>query len=139
MSYAKMVSALNTAYADASLGLTTLYEGDNQENPNSGTWARITHIPTGTKPSEPMSGGLDRFEGIMQIDVFAPIETQRATLLGYIDTLRETLYQGARYTYSGQTVTIANSDPKPFRFERALVNYALDVYWYAYKARPAAT
>lgn len=144
MSYSKMISALNTAYADASLGLTTIYEGTNKENPNSEVWAKVSHMPIGTESAEPMSGGLDRFDGIMQIDIFAPANKSisspsRATLLGYIDTLRTTLYAGAHYNYLGQTIRIMKSEPKPFRFERALVNYSLDVYWYAYLARPSAS
>ena len=139
MSYSKMISALNTAYADASLGLLTAYEGVDFTPPNSTAWAKIHHMPISAEAAEPMSGGLDRFDGLMQIDIWAPQGTERATLIGYIDTLRATLYAGAHYAYSGQTVRIRKAEPKPFRTKDGLVNYSLDVYWYAYLARPAAT
>ena len=85
MSVSAIDSALVAAYQAIGLGLATAYDGEDFTPPTDGSdWARCTQLPSGTEIRSLGVGGMDRHQGIFQVDYNTEPGSGRAVLLGYI-------------------------------------------------------
>lgn len=135
MSFPRIHSALINAYQGAGLALTTAMEGREFTPPNNGAFARITILPTDADPVELGSTGRDEHTGILQIDIWSPVDEGRAVTLARIETLRTYLKAGATFDYSGQIVRIRKNHPRAITFHQGRCLASIDIYWRARVSR----
>lgn len=101
---AGLIAALHTI--PALLALPSAYENADFTPPSGAMWARYTLMPTSIAPDTLGDAGQDRFEGYMQLDLFAPENTGTRQMNELADTVRKQLYSGRRFAMEGQDVAI---------------------------------
>lgn len=130
--------ALVQAYIDAGLGLSTAYEGQHFEPPTDGSaWASVFILPAAFDAVSLGGQGLDQETGIMQIDFNVAPGTGRATLLGYVETMRNTFIAGRSFTRSGSSVRIINTERTSIRMVDGWLRVSVSVNWNSESFRPA--
>jgi len=74
---------------------------------------RATALPPNTEQAGLGTGGLERHEGIFQVDVFAPIDRSKATALAEADSIANYFQRGSTLTYNGVNVRLYTSNLGP--------------------------
>ncbi len=138
MSVLDIDGALIQAYVDLALGLSTSYEGEEHSPPTDGSdWASLFIVPGPIEFNSLGEGGTDLHVGFMQIDFNTKHGTGRATLLGYVQTLRDEFVGGKAYTQNSQRVRIDTVERSAVRQVKGWMRISVTVNWEAETIRPA--
>lgn len=130
--------ALITGYINIGLGLSTAYEGEEFTPPTDGSdWAAVFILPATSEPTSMGVGGMDEHTGIMQVDFSTKHGTGRATLLGYVQSMRDEFVVGKGYTRNSQAVEITSVERSPVREIDGWMRVSVSVNWLARTIRPA--
>jgi hypothetical protein len=131
-------AALIAAYQASGLGLPTAYDGEEFTPPANGSaWARVTQLPSGNEIRSLGVGGMDRQQGILQIDFSTELGSGRATLLGYVQAMFDQFVGGQSFTSGGQAVRIRIAERSNIREADGYQRVTVSVYWEANTIRPA--
>ncbi len=113
MSLAKVRSALMQGFVDAALGLPVASENRAKTPPVDSPWVEVFYVPGEPRMGTIGSKGFDVFEGYMQVNINAPLNSGVKVTMAAADTLRSYFFAGRSLDYEGQQVRIRATGTKP--------------------------
>lgn len=135
MSFAKIKSALVSAYETGAFGLPTAYENRDFDPINTGPWAAVYVIPNQPEVATLGSIGTDQHEGILQIDLNYPAGAGDGDVLTKADEIGAVFKAGTYVDHDGQQVYIVGCGRSQGRRELGMYRISLTIEWYARTAR----
>lgn len=136
MSYVDIDGALIQGYLDMALGLPTSYPNQDFEIPDSGDWAILTQLPSGTAPASLKEMGMDEHVGILQIDFNTESGNGTDDLESYRQAVYDQFVAGKRFTRNLQVVHIDATSRVPLRQVDGWMRATVEVNWTARTTRP---
>lgn len=130
MSLTAIRAALVSRYEGAGLNLPTSYQGRKFNQPVGEPWARVGFVPNTPEVRTLGDAGEDEATGILQIDLFHPLESGIGGALAMADTLRS-VFKAGGFEYSGQSVTIVSAGPGFSREENGWTRTTITINWNA--------
>lgn len=113
MSYKKIRSALVAEWEALNLGLPISYENRKFEPKAGQAWSRFTILPNDAEAVTMGRNGEDEITGLLQVDLFHPVEAGTGAALDIADAVRAAFWVGRRISYQGQEVVIRSSGISP--------------------------
>lgn len=135
MSLTNIKAALVNAYVTGAFGLPTAYENRVFDTTPGVPWAAVHVLPAQPDVFTLGSSGRDEHTGILQIDLFYPLNTGDGAILAKADAIRTYFKAGTDFDYNGQTVTIRNSGRSGGRRDEGWYSIIMTIEWYAYTTR----
>lgn len=85
------IATIHSLLEDAVAAITTIptLQRANTRNDTTKPFTRFTLIPSETAAETVGLNGKNRWQGIAQVDVFVPVDSGTATVLGYADDIIE--------------------------------------------------
>lgn len=134
MSTRNIYSALKQQLALGSFGVDIVYPNTSYTAVDGNPYCNVFIIP-----AQPVSGELgtnkaEKIDGIMQLDLYFPLEQGDGAMLDCVDLLKDTFQMGITFEYNGTCVRIesagANESPDVVegRFKQMF-----DITWSAYE------
>lgn len=105
---------INAALVKAWQALACVEEGNTQyENvkftpATNEIWARLTMIPAQPVPVTIGTPGTDEHVGLLQVDIFAPLDDSTGPTLQVADLIAECFFAGANFSHENQCVRITS-------------------------------
>jgi len=136
MSLSAVQAALQAAAVAALSGISVAVENAPFTKPAGGAkWAALSFLPITPQPETVGVGGLDRADGILQVDLHYPQGTGDAEKRADLDKLQTAFHTGASLLTSGRPVTIRYSSAATPRFEGAWSVHSVSIVWYSFLVR----
>ena len=134
MSETKINGALVSAYLASGVmpQARTAFEGVKFDPVTGQSWARLTDLPSGREPAA--FGGANPVErtGILQIDLFHPLNSGTGPVLADADKALSFYTPGKRLDYQGQKVLIRKAERSQLRTEQVWQSVAISVFYTAW-------
>ena len=137
MSQSSIESALRKAWRDGAFfsDAQTAYDNSAFE-PTAGTpWSRVSVIPSQPEVTSLGGNGYDEHNGVLQVDLFYPLNQGTGQINAKADAARELFKAGARFTYGGETAVIRSSGRNKGRKDGGWFKVTLTVIYFAHVAR----
>lgn len=131
MSLDNVQRALITAVANSLSGVPTGYENEPFEPPSGEKWAQVYFLPNAPSVETLGAEGMDRVDGVVQIDLNYPVQTGGALARTDFETIRAAFPAGARPVHSGQEVTIRSCGRSAGRVVDGWFRVSITIVWYA--------
>lgn len=133
MSETKINAALVTAYLASGVmpQARTAFEGVTFTPATSQSWARLTNVPTDRSKSGLTRESSSVATGILQIDLFWPLNTGTGPILAAADALLAYFEPRQRFAYQSQEVEIRRAERSKIRPEDVWQGVSVDVYYLA--------
>lgn len=133
MSESKIDAAFRAAYVAAGVIPVerTAFEGVKFTPPAGQGWARLTNLPSSRTPFGLSPDGSEISTGIMQIDVFRPVDTGSGMLLTDIDAVIDAFPPRTYLEYQGVRVEIRRTERGSIRTDGAWMSIPVSIYYLA--------
>jgi hypothetical protein len=87
--------------------------------PDNSAWVKVKYAPGEPYVYSMGANGRDKLEGFVQVSLYYPVASGNAAALTASDLVRSAFYAGARFTTTGQAVSILSTG----------VDFAEDATW----------
>lgn len=104
------------------------FEGAKFEPVTGQSWARITAIPSNRAPAAMGSSAPQEWTGILQIDIYHPLNSGTGPILGDADKALAYFRSGRRLDFQGQRVLIRRAQRSQIRRDDIWQVVSVDVY-----------
>lgn len=131
MSISTVQSALLTSAATALGAIPTEHENVKFTPPTNAKWAKVSFLPAIPAVETLGSAGLDRADGVLQIDLNYPLTTGNSAARADYEAIRAVFPAGSRHTNTGQVVTITQSGRSQGRIVDNYYRVSISIFWYA--------
>ena len=128
-------SALVQAFIDLKTEQGWNYQIITENSPSKANGKEVfiglTYLPNIPSVQTLGDGGEDELNGIMQLDIYAPMGKGEKEALDIVDALRSYFTAGRRFSYSGQEVVIENCGRTEGFISNNLFRIPVSVIWYS--------
>lgn len=133
MSESKIDAAFRAAYVAAGVIPVerTAFEGAKFTPPSGQSWARLTNLPSSRTPFGLSPDSSEISTGIMQIDVFRPVDTGSGQLLADAEQIMAIYPPRTNLLYQGQRVEIRRTERGSIRADGAWMSIPVSIYYLA--------
>lgn len=104
------------------------FEGAKFEPVTGQSWVRITALPSNRAPAAMGSGAPQEWTGILQIDIYHPLNSGTGPILGDADKALAYFRSGRRLEFQGQRVLIRRAQRSQIRRDDIWQVVSVDVY-----------
>ena len=104
------------------------FEGAKFEPVTGQSWARITALPSDRSPAAMGSGAPQEWTGILQIDIYHPLNSGTGPILGDADKALTYFRSGRRLEFQGQRVLVRRAQRSQIRRDDIWQVVSVDVY-----------
>ncbi len=111
------------------------YENVKFDAPSGKVWAAVTFMPADQRPATLGTGGDDRLDGIMQVDINTAPGTGEIAAATIFDNLRLAFPAGTVALYSGQAVTVMACSRSTGRVVNSFYRVTCSIRFYAFVQR----
>lgn len=125
---------INAALASAVLASGVMpqariaFEGAKFEPVTGQSWARITALPSGRSPAAMGSSAPQEWTGILQIDIYHPLNSGTGPILGDADKALTYFRSGRRLEFQGQRVLVRRAQRSKIRRDDIWQVVSVDVH-----------
>ena len=135
MSRANIRTALIQGVIDTATGYPTKWPNAPFRVPNDAPWLRATIIDMNDSVRTLGSGGRNRIDGLLQLDVFVPKNSGDVVLMGIVDQLGAIFQSGKELTHNGQVVRINSASNREGMDEETWYRRIIEVDFYSFETR----
>lgn len=137
MSIKEVNSALVKGYQALGLTVPVAFETVSFTPPPSGEYAELFNLPSDLAPVTLGDSGMDRYNGIFQINFNVPEKGGSGKLHDWADLTRQYFKAGKTLVHNTQKVHIQRAVPSSIRKSDKTAGWviSMSVYWYADMSR----
>lgn len=135
MSITNITAAIVEEIIEQSLPYPIKWPNTPPNTPNNATWLRVTFLDFPDEPYTLGMDGMNRTNGLMQVDVFSPKGQARFAANTAIDEVKSFLKTSAVLEYNGQKVLINSASVRPNQSETDWHSMIIEVSFTAYTNR----
>lgn len=132
MDYDEIYDALNARVNSLSPAWDTSWPNTKFDQTGLDKWQAVSHLPMGPTPLGPGADAVKRYAGILQLDLYTPINEGEQEALGRINEVLAHFPRGQEVSNGGSTVTITKVEIAAPMYEGQWRRQPLSIYWERY-------